>query len=42
MPRDFKDKWVDYIEEEFDSRDYGHWFKNNGEPTYITGQEKKW
>ena len=37
MPREFKDKWVDYIEEEFDSRDDGYWFKNNGIPTYITG-----
>jgi hypothetical protein len=37
MPSSFKDKWVDYIEEEFDRREFGHWFKNNGTPTYITG-----
>ena len=37
MPREFKDRWVDYIEEEFDSREEGHWFNNNGKPTYITG-----
>ena len=33
----FKNKWVDYIEEEFDRREDGHWFYNNGKPTYITG-----
>ena len=33
----FKSKWVDYIEREFDKREYGEWFTNNGEPTYITG-----
>jgi hypothetical protein len=33
----FKSKYVDYIEREFDRRDYGHWFMNNGKPTYITG-----
>ena len=33
----FKNKWVDYIEEEFNRRENGHWFLNNGEPTYITG-----
>lgn len=37
MPNDFKNKWVDYIEEEFDRREYGVWFMNNGKPTYITG-----
>ena len=37
MPNDFKAKWVDYIEGEFDKREYGHWFMNNGVPTYITG-----
>lgn len=37
MPRDFKDRWVDYIEKEFDYREEGFWFMNNGEPTYITG-----
>ena len=33
----FKDKWVDYIEKEFDRRDEGHWFYNNGKKTYMTG-----
>jgi len=37
MPTAFKNKWVDYIEEEFDKREEGFWFMNNGEPTYITG-----
>jgi hypothetical protein len=37
MPREFKDTWVDYIEEEFDRRENGYWFNNNGKPTYITG-----
>ena len=36
-PSDFKDRWVDYIEEEFDRRENGVWFMNNGTPTYITG-----
>ena len=36
-PNIFKDKWVDYIEEEFDKREQGYWFMNNGVPTYITG-----
>ena len=26
-----------YIEEEFDNRELGYWFMNNGRPTYITG-----
>ena len=34
---DFKSKWVGYVEGEFDKREYGEWFTNNGEPTYITG-----
>ena len=37
MPSDFKDRWVDYIEQEFDYRENGFWFMNNGTPTYITG-----
>ena len=36
-PDVFKGKWVDYIEEEFDRREQGYWFMNNGKPTYITG-----
>jgi|TARA_R100000482_G_scaffold82556_1_gene32674 hypothetical protein len=37
MPNSFKNTWVDYIETEFDRREYGFWFYNNGKPTYITG-----
>lgn len=37
MPSEFKDRWVDYIESEFDKRDEGHWYYNNGVKTYITG-----
>jgi hypothetical protein len=37
MPADFKNRWVDYIEQEFDYREKGNWFMNNGVPTYITG-----
>lgn len=37
MPAEFKDRWVDYIEDEFNRREEGMWFMNNGTPTYITG-----
>jgi hypothetical protein len=37
MPKAFKEMWADYINTEFDRRDNGYWFMNNGEPTYITG-----
>ena len=37
MPADFKNRWVGYIEKQFDRRDEGLWFMNNGKPTYITG-----
>ena len=37
MASEFKDRWVDYIEEEFDRREQGLWFMSNGIPTYITG-----
>ena len=33
----FKSKYVDSIEKEFDRREHGHWFMNNGKPTYLTG-----
>ena len=33
----FKAQWVEYIETEFDRREQGYWFMNNGTPTYITG-----
>jgi hypothetical protein len=36
-PEEAKDKWYDYIDEEFKRRDEGFWFNNNGKPTYITG-----
>ena len=37
MPKDFKSKWVDYIEGEFDRRENGFFFMNNGVETYMTG-----
>lgn len=37
MPKEFKNKWVDYIEGEFNRREEGMFFMNNGVPTYITG-----
>ena len=36
-PNEFKEKWYDYIDNEFKRRDEGYWFYNNGVPTYITG-----
>jgi hypothetical protein len=37
MPPQFKDRWIDYIEQQFDYRENGYWFINNGVKTYITG-----
>jgi len=37
QPNTFKAKWIDYIEDEFDKREQGHWFVNNKTYTYITG-----
>ena len=37
MPNDFKLKWTSYIDNEFDRRDEGMFFMNNGKPSYITG-----
>ena len=37
MPAAFKNNWIDYIEQEFERREDGHWFWNNGVHTYITG-----
>lgn len=37
MPKEFKAKWVDYIEQEFDRRENGFFFMNNGVETYMTG-----
>jgi hypothetical protein len=36
-PAEFKEKWYDYIDEEFKRREQGYFFYNNGTPTYITG-----
>ena len=36
-PSQFKEKWYDYIDEEFTRRENGHWFNNKGVATYITG-----
>ena len=36
-PDEQKEKWHGYIDEEFRRREEGHWFVNNGKPTYITG-----
>ena len=34
---EFKERWIPFIEEEFNRRESGFWFYNNGNPTYITG-----
>jgi hypothetical protein len=36
-PVDFKEKWYEYIDEEFKRREEGFSFYNNGDPVYITG-----
>jgi hypothetical protein len=36
-PLEFKEKWFDYIDEEFNRREEGYWFYNKGIPNYITG-----
>ena len=36
-PESSKEKWYDYIDEEFIRREEGFWFTNNGKPTWITG-----
>ena len=33
----FKAKWEGYIDEQFNKRENGHWFRNKGVDTYITG-----
>ena len=38
MPREFRQKFSPYIEEEFRRRREGFWFYNDGTPTYITGR----
>ena len=37
LPLKFKEQHYEYINQEFERRDSGFWFMNNGEPTYITG-----
>ena len=34
---DFKEKYIEYIENEFKTREEGLWYYNRGVPTYITG-----
>jgi hypothetical protein len=36
-PEEFKSKYIDHIIEEFERRDRGHWFTNNGKATFIPG-----
>jgi hypothetical protein len=36
-PLDFKEKWYDYIDNEFNKREQGFWFYNKSVATYITG-----
>mgnify|MGYP003121401422 CR=1 FL=1 len=36
-PLDFKEKWYDYIDNEFNKREQGFWFYNKNVATYITG-----
>jgi hypothetical protein len=36
-PREFRSKWIPYINDEFDRRELGFWFMNNGKKTYMTG-----
>jgi hypothetical protein len=38
MPREFRQRFSPYIEEEFRRRREGFWFYNDGTPTYITGR----
>ena len=38
MPREFREKFRPYIEQEFVRRREGVWFFNDGVPTYITGR----
>ena len=38
-PQGFKDKWYDYINQEFIKREEGYWYYNKGIPTYITGTQ---
>ena len=36
-PDDFKEKYYDYIDNEFERREEGFWYVNKGKSTYLTG-----
>ena len=36
-PQEFKEKWYDYIDNEFTRREKGFWFYNKDVATYVTG-----
>ena len=36
-PAEFKEKYIEYIEDEFKNREEGLWYYNRDVPTYITG-----
>ena len=36
-PESNKEKWYEYIDQEFKRREEGFWFVNNSKPTWITG-----
>ena len=36
-PEHFKERWYDYIDEQFKRRNEGYWFNNKGVATYLTG-----
>ena len=36
-PEEFKEKYYDYIDNEFKRREEGFWYNNNKIPTYLTG-----
>ena len=36
-PDSSKEQWINYINEEFNRRENGFWFNNNGIPTYLPG-----
>ena len=38
QPKEFRERYIPYIQEEFKRRRNGVWFYNNGVPTYITGR----
>lgn len=37
-PVSFKQKWIPFIDEQYEKREMGFWFMNNGRPTYLTRQ----